>query len=222
VSRNLKTGLFKQPFLDDPTGKVDTTDIPCFGSPKTVAMKPDCEFRKEIDPTAARATHASGLGRRHWLARIVIGVAIVGAGGCRICKDCEDMAYPAYGGAWTRTKRDSGRVASLFDPAGAKNSVLAGRDMPQEEDEQERSQRDGKSLTDPAEDDEEAKQDKEGKTEEKPKKDRPKIEDFKEQDLDDIEDEKSNKLKDLELDDIEVRKMLEKQKQEQERAKKIF
>jgi hypothetical protein len=184
-------------------------------------MKLDCEYQNESVPIAVEAEQSNAPGRRQWLASIVLGVAMVsGAGGCRICNDCEDMAYPAYGGAWTRTNRDSGRVASLFDPAGAKTSALTGRETPQEEDVQERSQRDGKSLTDPAEDDEEAKEDKDGKTEEKPKKDRPKIEDFDEQDLDDIEDEKSNQFKDLELDDIEVKKMLEQQKQQQ--SKKIF
>lgn len=38
--------------------------------------------------------------------------------GCRVCQTCDE--YPAYGGSWQRTNRVSGRVGSVFDPAGAK------------------------------------------------------------------------------------------------------
>lgn len=48
--------------------------------------------------------------------------------GCRLCCDLEDAAYSSYGGAWERTHRNSGRVGSLFDPAGAKSSQLVPRD----------------------------------------------------------------------------------------------
>ena len=48
------------------------------------------------------------------------------------------MAYPAYGGAWERTIRDSGRVGSLFDPGGARASNLVNRDLPPQPDELER------------------------------------------------------------------------------------
>lgn len=47
--------------------------------------------------------------------------------GCTICQDCGDVDYPAYGGAWERTRRDSGRVGSVFDPAGARVAVLSPR-----------------------------------------------------------------------------------------------
>ncbi|TWU40674.1 hypothetical protein [Novipirellula artificiosorum] len=61
--------------------------------------------------------------------------------GCRICADCEDLAYPAYGGAWERTRREDGRVGSLFDPAGARNAQLVDRDTPLDPDELERAKR---------------------------------------------------------------------------------
>jgi len=50
--------------------------------------------------------------------------------GCRICLDNHDLDYPTYGGAWQRTTRDSGRVGSLFEPAGAKVATLVDRDEP--------------------------------------------------------------------------------------------
>ncbi|MCG8652132.1 MAG: hypothetical protein MI861_19995 [Pirellulales bacterium] len=64
---------------------------------------------------------------------------LFGAGGCRICADCEDLAYPAYGGAWERTLRETGRVGSVFDPAGARRSELVSRDDPPRQDVIERS-----------------------------------------------------------------------------------
>ncbi len=48
-------------------------------------------------------------------------------GGCRLCADCDEDAYPSYGGAWQRTNRDSGRVGSLFDPGGSRASDLSRR-----------------------------------------------------------------------------------------------
>lgn len=48
--------------------------------------------------------------------------------GCRICQDCGDLDYPTYGGAWERTRRDSGRVGSIFDPAGARSATLSDRE----------------------------------------------------------------------------------------------
>ncbi|MGB7344843.1 MAG: hypothetical protein WBD20_11550 [Pirellulaceae bacterium] len=68
--------------------------------------------------------------------------------GCRICASSEDLAYPSYGGAWQRTVRDSGRVASLFDPAGAKSSELVSRDNAVTQDELERRRRDNESTND--------------------------------------------------------------------------
>jgi hypothetical protein len=48
--------------------------------------------------------------------------------GCTICQDCGDLDYPTYGGAWERTRRDSGRVGSVFDPAGVRVAALSPRD----------------------------------------------------------------------------------------------
>jgi hypothetical protein len=61
--------------------------------------------------------------------------------GCRICNNTEDLAYPSYGGAWERTIRDSGRVGSLFDPAGARSSALTAKDAAVTQDELERGRR---------------------------------------------------------------------------------
>jgi len=41
------------------------------------------------------------------------------AGGCTLAPDCDLEDYGAYGGRWQRTLRNSGRVGSVFDPAGA-------------------------------------------------------------------------------------------------------
>jgi hypothetical protein len=53
--------------------------------------------------------------------------------GCTIPSDCGDLDYPTYGGAWQRTRRDSGRVGSIFDPAGARAPSLTARDDPSED-----------------------------------------------------------------------------------------
>lgn len=54
--------------------------------------------------------------------------------GCRICADCDLDSYPAYGGAWERTLRDSGRVGSVFDPGGVRAASLTPRTDPEEAD----------------------------------------------------------------------------------------
>jgi hypothetical protein len=74
----------------------------------------------------------------------VLAAAVVGGGviaGCTIPSDCGDLDYPTYGGAWQRTRRDSGRVGSVFDPAGARTATLSPRELP-ETDGQTRSSRD--------------------------------------------------------------------------------
>ena len=38
------------------------------------------------------------------------------------------MDYPTYGGAWQRTRRDGGRVGSIFDPAGARTAAVVPRE----------------------------------------------------------------------------------------------
>ncbi len=60
-----------------------------------------------------------------WVIGILCGVMLVG--GCRLCADCDDDAYPSYGGSWQRTKRDTGRVGSIFDPGGSRASDLSAR-----------------------------------------------------------------------------------------------
>jgi hypothetical protein len=37
--------------------------------------------------------------------------------GCAMCANCDDYAYPAFGGKWQRADRFHGRVGSVFDPA---------------------------------------------------------------------------------------------------------
>ncbi|MCA9135697.1 MAG: hypothetical protein KDB00_03035 [Planctomycetales bacterium] len=64
---------------------------------------------------------------------LVVGVIVSGSG-CRLCCDLEDRDYPAYGGAWERTSRSSGRVGSLFDPGGARSSQLSPRDQAGDDD----------------------------------------------------------------------------------------
>lgn len=59
--------------------------------------------------------------------------------GCRICSDCGDGDYPAYGGAWQRTVRETGRVGSIFDPAGGRIANLTDRDDPVEIDQRQRT-----------------------------------------------------------------------------------
>lgn len=54
--------------------------------------------------------------------------------GCALPSDCGDLDYPTYGGAWQRTRRDAGRVGSVFDPAGARLPTLSPRDTPDEDD----------------------------------------------------------------------------------------
>jgi len=59
---------------------------------------------------------------------LVLGVTVAG---CTIPSDCGDLDYPTYGGAWQRTRRDSGRVGSIFDPAGARTATLSPKELPE-------------------------------------------------------------------------------------------
>lgn len=130
-------------------------------------------------------------------------VSLLPAAGCRICADCEDLAYPAYGGAWQRTKRDSGRVGSIFDPAGGKASDLTNRDQPLSADaiERQRQVERGSNLTDPdRQPDEtlEATPDTEGTPENE----------LRNRELEDIPDsEKEEQLRNKNLDEIKVHLM---------------
>lgn len=122
---------------------------------------------------------------------VVIGlVMLLPIGGCRLCCDSEDLAYPAYGGAWQRTRRDAGRVGSLFDPAGARTAKLTSRDEPKSVDELYRNR-----LMDQSSDDEptEAEGDDPLDTGKLPRPD---------QDMD--LKRRSEELKNLELEDIDL------------------
>jgi len=49
-----------------------------------------------------------------------VGVLLLAsASGCAMCNNSQDNAFAAYGGKWQRGDLYHGRVASLFDPAGA-------------------------------------------------------------------------------------------------------
>lgn len=50
-----------------------------------------------------------------WVAMLVLA----GTTGCAMCDNAQDWSYAAFGGKWQRDNPTSGRVASLFDPAGA-------------------------------------------------------------------------------------------------------
>lgn len=64
------------------------------------------------------------------MACLLVLLVSVSSTGCRLCCNEGDEDYAAYGGAWQRTRRDSGRVGSIFDPAGAKASALVDRNDP--------------------------------------------------------------------------------------------
>ncbi|QDT10407.1 hypothetical protein [Planctomycetes bacterium K23_9] len=76
-----------------------------------------------------------------WMVASILVMLMIPLAGCRICASDEDLAYPSYGGAWQRTIRDSGRVGSLFDPAGARAADLMARDTAITQDELERDRR---------------------------------------------------------------------------------
>ncbi|MEM6689580.1 MAG: hypothetical protein AAF664_09145 [Planctomycetota bacterium] len=119
--------------------------------------------------------------------------------GCRLCCDTEDIAYPAYGGAWQRTIRDHGRVGSIFDPGGNKASLLVDRSAPLNADELERLRSDGIDIRDLEEGPEQPAPDGEILD---PSESRPKLPEV----LEDIEEsDREKKLRDMELDEIEVR-----------------
>lgn len=71
---------------------------------------------------------------RPLVAVATVAFALCFSSGCRLCCDREDPAYAAYGGLWERTERNSGRVGSLFDPAGARVADLTDREAPAEND----------------------------------------------------------------------------------------
>lgn len=128
-------------------------------------------------------------------------------GGCRICPDCEDLDYPAYGGAWQRTLRDSGRVGSFFDPGGARTSELASRDSPITSSELERQSQESSGEEEESDDIESLEAEDSDSSD--ASDDEPDDLDLEESELDnrkleDIELEREKELKGKSLDDIEV------------------
>ena len=134
------------------------------------------------------------------MAVVMIGLAPLG--GCRICADCEDLAYPAYGGAWQRTQRDSGRVGSIFDPAGGKSPTLADRDQPPTPEELERRRQEERGGGFGAPDREFDSDSTESNSDPSPPADATK--DLLERMLEDIGNEKEDALRQKSLDDIEI------------------
>jgi hypothetical protein len=132
---------------------------------------------------------------------IMLLVTVTG-GGCRICADCEDLEYPAYGGAWQRTLRNSGRVGSVFDPGGAKSAQLVDKTTPEDPDQIERNRQEAKDSDD-LESDPERSQEGDDEAERESLRDREK--ELREKGLDDIESDAEEELRSKELDDIEVR-----------------
>jgi hypothetical protein len=79
--------------------------------------------------------------RIHAIRTAALAVALsspFAAVGCTLTSDQGDMDYPTFGGAWQRTRPDSGRVGSIFDPAGARLATLSPKSPPRME-ENERS-----------------------------------------------------------------------------------
>jgi len=87
-----------------------------------------------IATCSARLLQGGSLGVIHATRSMLTAVAIVvgvTVAGCTIPSDCGDLDYPTYGGAWQRTRRDSGRVGSIFDPAGARTATLSPKELPE-------------------------------------------------------------------------------------------
>ena len=132
------------------------------------------------------------------LAFFLAGALLLPMLGCRICLDTHDLDYPTYGGAWQRTTQDSGRVGSLFDPAGGKIASLVDRNDPPTPDLMERMKHSGDGSSSPSDDpavDESAEMMKEIDP----------TEELMNRELDDITEEKERELKDRQLDEIEIR-----------------
>jgi len=78
-----------------------------------------------MEPSTHRTPAWRGL---RFVANALVIATVSTLAGCTLCQDCGDLDYPTYGGAWERTRRDSGRVGSIFDPAGARTAALVDRD----------------------------------------------------------------------------------------------
>jgi hypothetical protein len=140
---------------------------------------------------------------------LALVVGVLPLGGCRICANCDDLAYPAYGGAWERTNREQGRVGSMFDPGGARSAKLVSRETPQDPDEieRQRQQESGEKSTDVEKQREQEKREleKEKEQSQDDDKDPEKKDDLRDQKLDDIEVEGEEDLRKKSLDEINIR-----------------
>lgn len=140
------------------------------------------------------STHKASL-----LAALLLGLGCFPFGGCRICADCEDLAYPAYGGTAERTRRYEGRVGSIFDPAGTRSPDLMDRDSPPDPDELERRRQGGKSnLFGP--DESEPRSD----SDQTPDPPPPSLDDLRNRQLDDIQNDNEDELRNRDLNNIDM------------------
>ncbi len=144
-----------------------------------------------------------GIRGRSSIAVGLLLVLLIPTGGCRICAECDDLDYPAYGGAWQRTRRDGGRVGSVFDPAGAKTAELVPRETPGKPDARQRQQRSESSSGEQSMQDEyEAERDRQVDPEKMDLQE--KMERLRQKDLDSIKDDREEELRQRTPDDINV------------------
>ncbi|WDQ15737.1 hypothetical protein [Rhodopirellula sp. P2] len=130
---------------------------------------------------------------------ILLVTLVVPSIGCRLCADCDLDAYPAYGGAWERTLRDTGRVGSVFDPAGARAADLEARTDPEAADRhiRGRSRYDNESTADSGEDRQKKSADEQRKLDDETR-DNDKTQEQQDADLQELE----KRLEGLDLQDI--------------------
>ncbi|MEM1070268.1 MAG: hypothetical protein AAGI63_15295 [Planctomycetota bacterium] len=134
------------------------------------------------------------------MAALLLLAGCIPMGGCRICGDCEDLAYPAYGGDWQRTRRYEGRVGSLFDPAGGKAGSLSERDSPPDPDELERKRQEGRANLFGPESYEPRSESDQPRPDDPP----PSLDDLRQRQLDDIPNEKEDELRNRDLERIDI------------------
>lgn len=144
-----------------------------------------------------------------WLAIALISISVAPLGGCRICAECDDLDYPSYGGAWQRTRRDGGRVGSMFDPAGARAATLVSRDTPLDSDvieRQRQEQRDdgGTDLQDPDEMDEDRELE-EPDSDDSREGAQEREDELRQKKLEDIEFDGEDEMRNKSLDEINIR-----------------
>ncbi|MEO9591773.1 hypothetical protein [Rhodopirellula bahusiensis] len=130
---------------------------------------------------------------------ILLVTLVVPSTGCRLCGDCDMDAYPAYGGAWERTLRETGRVGSVFDPGGVRAADIEARTDPETADRRIRDQSryDNESTADSGEDRQKKSDDEQRKLDEEAR-DNDKTPEQQEAELEELE----KRLEGLNLQDI--------------------